>query len=400
MTAPKQTIRDAVVRGKRVLVRSDFNVTIDPNTGQIVDDARLRLGLKTYQYLIAEGAIVVGMTHLGRPDGKFVPELSTQPIARHLAALLKHPVQYLPDCVGQPIEQQVKAAKPGQVFFLENTRFHHADEENNPSFAKDLARLGEVFINDGFGVSHRAQASVVGVAQYLPVFAGFSLEQEWKRLDHFLSHIQHPYVVVLGGAKLADKVGLIQALLPVADHILLGSALAVALWKAEGREVGSQSLYDPKTYEDAKKILLSLDRYPEVLLTPHDVVVGKEANARDGSVAAFNVIPKEMGVFDIGPATLRRYCDIIVGAKSILLNGPQGYFENPHFALGTEAVFTAVAKNGQGALVGGGETLAALDQFGLRQRIGAVSEGGGAMLEYVEGRVLPGISIIPDKKND
>lgn len=388
------TIKKIALAGRRVLVRSDFNVDIDPHTNTIIDDTRIRLGLRTYQYLLAEGAVVVGMTHVGRPDGKFVAELSTKPIAKQLASLLHHPVTHLPDCVGLPLAQQIGRAKPGTIFFLENTRFHRADEENNPVFAKDLAKMGDLFVNDALGVSHRAHASVVGVTEYLPAVAGFSLLAEVDHLEKFLAHITQPYVVILGGAKLDDKVALIKKLLPVADKVLLGSALAVALWKVQDREVGSKSLYDADTYEAATQVLALADEYPDTLVLPTDVQVGPSAQSRKTSTASAGNIPQELGVFDIGPATMRNYGKIIAEARTILFNGPMGYFENPHFAVGTEAVFSAIAQSRARALAGGGETIMALNRFGLRKKITYISEGGGAMLEYLEGKELPGLKAL------
>jgi len=385
----KKTIRDLEVQGKRVLVRVDFNVPMQD--GQITDDRRIRESLPTIQYLLERGAKVILMSHLGRPKGKRDPQYSLRPVAQHLSELLGRPVRFLEDCVGEAVEQAVQAMAPGEVALLENLRFHPEEEANDADFARALARLGDLYVNDAFGSAHRAHASTEGVAHHLPAVAGFLMEKELRYLGSILTQPERPFVAILGGAKVHDKIGVIQNLLPKVDRLLIGGGMAFTFLKAQGYEIG-RSLLDSEGIEFARQVLQEAD---QKIVLPVDVVVAPspEAEAQAQVVPIDQIPPDQMGL-DIGPQTVARFSEMIRSARTIVWNGPLGLFERATFAAGTRGVLQAVAESGATSILGGGDTAAAAEQLGFADRITHISTGGGAALEFLEGRTLPGVAVL------
>lgn len=385
----KKTIRDLEVQGKRVLVRVDFNVPMQD--GQITDDRRIRESLPTIQYLLERGAKVILMSHLGRPKGKRDPQYSLRPVAQHLSELLGRPVRFLEDCVGEAVEQAVQAMAPGEVALLENLRFHPEEEANDADFARALARLGDLYVNDAFGSAHRAHASTEGVAHHLPAVAGFLMEKELRYLGSILTQPERPFVAILGGAKVHDKIGVIQNLLPKVDRLLIGGGMAFTFLKAQGYEIG-RSLLDSEGIEFARRVLQEAD---QKIVLPVDVVVAPspEAEAQAQVVPIDQIPPDQMGL-DIGPQTVARFSEMIRSARTIVWNGPLGLFERATFAAGTRGVLQAVAESGATSILGGGDTAAAAEQLGFADRITHISTGGGAALEFLEGRTLPGVAVL------
>ena len=385
----KKTIRDLEVQGKRVLVRVDFNVPMQD--GQITDDRRIRESLPTIQYLLERGAKVILMSHLGRPKGRRDPQYSLRPVAQHLSELLGRPVRFLEDCVGEAVEQAVQAMAPGEVALLENLRFHPEEEANDADFARALARLGDLYVNDAFGSAHRAHASTEGVAHHLPAVAGFLMEKELRYLGSILTQPERPFVAILGGAKVHDKIGVIQNLLPKVDRLLIGGGMAFTFLKAQGYEIG-RSLLDSEGIEFARQVLQEAD---QKIVLPVDVVVAPspEAEAQAQVVPIDQIPPDQMGL-DIGPQTVARFSEMIRSARTIVWNGPLGLFERATFAAGTRGVLQAVAESGATSILGGGDTAAAAEQLGFADRITHISTGGGAALEFLEGRTLPGVAVL------
>jgi phosphoglycerate kinase len=381
------------VRGKRVLVRVDYNVPLD-KAGQITDDTRIRATLPTIRTLLERGAAVVLMSHLGRPRGKPRPEMSLRPAADHLAHLLGQPVAMLDDCVGPAVETAVKALRPGQVAMLENLRFHAEEEANDPAFAAQLAALGDAYVNDAFGAAHRAHASTEGVAHRLPAAAGLLMQAEVEALSRVLAHPEPPVVTVLGGAKISDKIGVIENLMRLTDTFLIGGGMANTFLKAQGIAIGT-SLVEDDNVAEARRLLEASSGERTTIALPVDVVVAKSfaANAPHRTVLVDQVGADEM-ILDIGPETARRYGEVVAGARTIIWNGPMGVFEMEPFAAGTRAVAEAVASSGAFSLVGGGDSVAALEQANLADRISHVSTGGGASLEFLEGQTLPGVKVL------
>ena len=390
----KKTIRDIEVKGKRVLVRVDFNVPVQD--GQVGDDTRIRAALPTVQYLLEQGAGVVLMSHLGRPKG-VDDRLRLAPVGAWLGELLGRPVLVLRDCIGPEVEAAVLAMSPGDVVLLENLRFHAEEEQNDHAFAGQLARLGEVYVNDAFGTAHRAHASTEGVAHYLPAVAGFLMERELDALGRALENPERPFVAILGGAKVSDKIGVIRKLLGTADALLIGGGMANTFLKARGYEVGD-SLVEAGALPTAKEILEQACDCGMDLMLPVDVVV---ADRFDAAAAHKKVpvdqVPAGWRILDIGPRTVDLFRDALQGAKLVVWNGPLGVFEFPTFAGGTKAVAQAVVDSGAFSVVGGGDSVAALQQLGLGDRVGHLSTGGGASLEFLEGRPLPGVEILLDR---
>jgi len=389
----KKTVRDIDVRGKRVFVRVDFNVPLDH--GRITDDLRIQAALPTIQYLLDHGAIVILASHLGRPKG---PDdaLRMDPVAARLGELLHRPVKKVDDCVGPVVEDQVFALRPGDVVLLENLRFHRDEEANEPVFAHALARLADVYVNDAFGTAHRAHASTVGITHYLPAVAGLLMERELKYLGKVLEQPARPLVVILGGKKVEDKIGVIRNLMRLASTMLIGGGMCYTFLKATGAEIGA-SLLDTEKLDLARELLrLAGDRGVSVVL-PTDVVAAQkiEAGAPTRVVDARAIPAGWIGV-DIGPKTIAAMRAPIAGASTILWNGPMGVFEIPEFAAGTRAVAQAVAEAHGESIVGGGDTAAAVEQFGLADKITHVSTGGGASLEFMEGKTLPGVAALQD----
>ena len=385
----KKTIRDVSWPGKRALVRCDFNVPLDANL-QITDDTRIRAAVPTLQYLLEHGAAVILCSHLGRPKG-VQDNLRLNPVAVRLSELLGQPVIKLDDCIGPDVEAAAEAMKPCDVLLLENLRFYPEEEKNNPEFAAKLAKLADVWVNDAFGTAHRAHASTAGVASYLPAVAGFLLEKEIAFLGEAVQNPKRPFVAILGGAKISDKIGVIENLLTKADTLLIGGGMANTFLKAKGYELGD-SLVEASSLELAAQLIAKAG---DKLLVPVDVVVADAFSAdAKRKVTAADAVEAGWRVLDIGPQTVGLYASRIRGAKTVVWNGPMGVFEFPPFAQGTFAIARALADSGATTIVGGGDSVAAVEQAGLAERITHISTGGGASLEFLEGRELPGIAAL------
>jgi phosphoglycerate kinase len=390
----KKTIRDIEVEGKRALVRVDFNVPLAE--GSVADDTRIRAALPTVNYLLEHGAKVILMSHLGRPKGKAVEGLRLNPVAERLSELLGRPVRKLDDCVGPEVEAAVGEMSPGDVILLENVRFHSGDESNDPAFGKELASLGDIFVNDAFGAAHRAHASTVGVAEYLPSVAGFLMEKELTFLGQALAAPEHPFVAILGGAKVSDKIGVIDNLLTRVDGLLIGGGMANTFLKAQGYEIG-QSLVEDESLDVARE---ALSRAGESLALPVDVVVADRFDAEARSkVVAVDQVPEDWAILDIGPETVELFQRKLTGAKTVVWNGPMGVFEFPRFAAGTEAIARILAESGATTIIGGGDSAAAVEQAGLADKMTHISTGGGASLEFLEGKELPGVAALLECKS-
>ena len=388
----KKTIRDIEVKGKRVLVRVDFNVPLKDNA--VGDDTRIRSALPTIQYLLDHGAAVILCSHLGRPKGGPDPKYTLKPVAAHLAGLLGKPVAFAEDCIGAPAETAVSALKPGEVLVLENTRFHPEEEANDLGMARQLASLADLFVNDAFGTAHRAHASTEGVTHYLPGVAGFLLEREIQYLGQAVAEPNHPFVAILGGAKIKDKIGVIRNLLGKADTLLIGGGMANTFLKAQGYEM-ADSLVEDDALDTARELLeLGGSR----LMLPVDLVIADafDANAERKVVPLGNV-PAGWRVLDIGPETVKAYSKVLSGAGTVVWNGPMGVFEYARFAEGTFGIAKAVAESGAVSIIGGGESVQAVQQSGLADKITHISTGGGASLEMLEGLVLPGVAALQDR---
>jgi phosphoglycerate kinase len=396
----KKTIADIDVSGKRVLVRVDFNVPLD-KSGRVEDDTRIRESLPTIQTLIKNRARVILMSHLGRPKGKRAMEFSLKPAAERLSQLLGQPVQMANDCIGPEVEQQALSLKDGEVLMLENLRFYNDEEDNNPEFAKKLAALGEIYVNDAFGTAHRAHASTEGITKFMPVaVAGFLMEKELKYLGEATEHPQRPFVAILGGAKISGKIDVLERLLDKVDKILLGGAMIFTFFKSRGLAVGKSLVEDDKL-SVATSIQDKAKAKGIPLLLPVDVVVADRFEADATSkVVDVEAIPDGWMGLDIGPKTIELYRKEILDAKTIVWNGPMGVFEMDKFATGTIEIAKALAeatKHGAITVVGGGDSASAIAKAGLDKAVTHVSTGGGASLEFLEGKVLPGIAALNDK---
>lgn len=388
----KKTVRDVEVRGRVVLTRVDFNVPL--KDGRVADDTRLRAALPTLEHLRARGARVLLCSHLGRPKGRVVPELSLRPVASHLEGLLGVPVTFVPDCIGPEVAAAAEALPPGGFALLENTRFHPGEEANDPEFAAALAAPAQVFVNDAFGAAHRAHASTEGVAHHLPAVAGLLMEKELTFLGKALQAELHPYVAVLGGAKVSDKIGVVRSFLQRADRLLVGGGMANTFLAAQGFALG-KSLVEVDAMDLAREILREAgDR----LVLPVDLVVAEEIHEQaPWRVAGLSEVGPEERVVDIGPETRARYAQEVAQARLLVWNGPMGVFEVPPFAEGTFALARAVAACPGLTIVGGGDSAAAVRQAGVADQIDHVSTGGGAALEFLEGRTLPGVAALLDQ---
>jgi phosphoglycerate kinase len=388
----KQTIRDVNVRGKRVLVRVDFNVPL--KEGAITDDTRIQAAVPTINYLLEKGAALILCSHLGRPKGKIVPELKMDPVAARLSELLDRPVQKMDACTGTEVEEAAEAMKPGDVILLENTRFNPEEKENDPGFAKQVAGLADIFVNDAFGAAHRAHATTVGVADYLPAVAGFLMEKELEYLGNATTDPERPFVAILGGAKISSKIGVIESLLGRCDRLLIGGGMANTFFAAMGFEIGD-SLVEEEAVPTAKTLL---EKAGSQLVLPVDAIVAdaydNEANAK---VVAPNEVTPGWRILDIGPKTVQTFESALGGAKTVVWNGPMGVFEMPNFAKGTFAVAETLAKLDAITIIGGGDSAAAVKQAGLADKMSHVSTGGGASLEFLEGKTLPGVAALADK---
>jgi phosphoglycerate kinase len=388
----KRSVRDLDVRDKRVLVRVDFNVPV--KDGKVTDDTRIRRALPTMRYLLEEGARPVLISHLGRPKGEPDPKYAMDPVAARLEELLGEPVVKLDAVVGPEVEEALDDWDGRGVVLLENSRFYPGETSNDPGFADQLAALADLYVNDAFGAAHRAHATTVGVAERLPAAAGLLMEEEIDYLDKVLKDPERPFVAILGGAKVSDKLGVIRSLLGTADSLLIGGAMGFTFFKAQGYEIGN-SLVEDDYLEEAKRLMAEAgDR----LVLPVDVVVAEvmEEGAESETVASGGIPSGKMGL-DIGPQTVDLFEGHISGASTIFWNGPMGVFEIDAFAKGTEGVARAVAESRATSVVGGGDSVAAVNKLGLEDRMSHISTGGGASLEYVEGKELPGIAVLPDK---
>jgi phosphoglycerate kinase len=392
----KKSVRDIGVAGKRVLVRVDFNVPFDRNGG-IADDSRIRAALPTIEYLKEQGAKVILCSHLGRPDGKVVESLRLTPVARRLSQLLGQPVETADDCVGPAVEAAAAALQPGEVLLLENLRFHAEEEDNDPKFARRLASLADIYVNDAFGTAHRAHASTAGVAAYLPAVAGFLMLKEIEELGAVLANPRRPLSAILGGAKISSKLGVIRNLLGKVDCLLLGGGMASTFIKANGHSVGD-SLVEDDQLDAAREIMQQADTRGVPLLLPTDVVVADafDADARCQTVPV-RAIPTGWRIMDVGPDSLGTFRDALDDCKTVFWNGPLGVAEFPAFAEGSLALALALADLDARVVIGGGETSALVEQAGLYDRYTHVSTGGGASLEFIEGKTLPGVAALLDK---
>ncbi|MEW5961863.1 MAG: phosphoglycerate kinase [Chloroflexota bacterium] len=390
----KKTIKDIDVNGKRVLVRVDFNVPMEG--GQVADDRRIRAALPTIQYLLDHGASVTLMSHLGRPKDAPDPNFEMGPVAVRLSELLGRPVKKLDDCVGPAVEAAVKAMRPGDVTVLENTRFHKAEKKNDPDFSAQLAALGEVYVNDAFGSAHRAHASTEGVTQHLrPAVAGFLLEKELAYLGAALADPTRPFLAIMGGAKISDKIAVIENLLAKVDSLLIGGGMANTFFVAQGYSVG-KSLVEAEAIETAKKLLAE---YGDKLVLPVDCTIAMEFKAEaEAKVVPVDAVPDDWMILDIGPATVAHFSNRLAAAKTAVWNGPMGVFEFPRFADGTFKIARALASLPDATtIIGGGDSAAAVEQSGLAEKMSHISTGGGASLEFLEGKVLPGVAALDDK---
>jgi phosphoglycerate kinase len=388
----KKTVRQVPVAGKRVIVRVDFNVPLAG--GQVADDTRIRAALPTIRYLLEERARVILMSHLGRPKGRVREEMRLAPVGEQLSALLGQPVRVVPDCVGPGVRAAVERLAEGEVMLLENLRFHPQEEENDPTFARELASLAELYVNDAFGTAHRAHASTAGIAAYLPAVAGFLVEKEIEFLGRALERPDRPFVTILGGAKISDKIGLVDNLLNRVDRLLIGGGMANTFLKAQGLEVGD-SLVEDDALDTARDLLA---RAGDRLLLPVDAVVA-DAFAADAASMTVNVenVPVGWRILDIGPQAVAHFTAALAGARTVVWNGPMGVFEFADFAAGTVALARVLADLDATTIVGGGDSAAAVRQAGLAGEMTHISTGGGASLEMLEGKALPGLAALDDK---
>lgn len=388
----KKSVTDIDVKGKRVLVRVDYNVPIKDD--KITDDTRIVAAMPTLEYLLEHGAAVILFSHLGRPKGGPDPKYSLKPVAAHLSGLLGKPVAFANDCVGPVAEAASKALKPGDVLVLENTRFHPEEEKNDAELAKKMASLADIYVNDAFGSAHRAHASTEGVAHFLPAVAGFLMEKEIQYLGQAIANPKRPFVAILGGAKISDKIGVIRNLLIKADHVLIGGGMANTFFKAQGLKVGD-SLCEEEALETAHQLLQS---GTSRLHLPTDVVIGDRFDAEaEKKVMGLGNVPDGWRILDIGPESVASFGKTIAGAGTIVWNGPMGVFEFPRFAEGTFEIAKAVAASQAVSIIGGGDSVAAINQAGLANEITHISTGGGASLEMLEGLDLPGLVALQDK---
>ena len=389
----KKTIRDVDLHGKRVLMRVDYNVPI--KEGVISDDKRIKATLPTIKYILEQGAALVLMSHLGRPAGTgYEAEFSLKPIADRLAELLGHPVLFAADCIGAEVEAMAAQLQPGDVMLLENVRFYKAETKNDMGIAESLAKLGDIFVNDAFGTAHRAQSSTEGVARFLPAVSGFLMEKEIDFLGRATENPERPYVVILGGAKISDKIGVIRNMLSQADKVLIGGGMANTFFKAMGLEVGD-SLMEAEVLDIAKALL---EESADKLALPVDAVVADAFdNEAHSKIVPVDEVEPGWRILDIGPATISKYEDILKTAKTVAWNGPMGVFEMPNFAKGTFAIAKILAEIDAITIIGGGDSASAVKKAGVADKMSHVSTGGGASLEFLEGKVLPGVAILQEK---
>ena len=392
----KQTITDITVDNKRVFVRADFNVPLDGDC-RITDDTRIQKTLPTIQYLLDHHAAVILASHLGRPKGEAVPKYSLKPVAERLSELLGIPVKFAPDCVGPETKAMAEALQPGEVLLLENLRYHKEEEKNDPEFSRQLAELAEIGVNDAFGCCHRAHASVAGITAYLPMAAGFLLEKEIRFIGGAVDNPAHPFAAIIGGAKVSDKIEVISNLLPKVDLMIIGGGMANTFLAAQGYGIG-KSLVEADKIDLAKSLIAQAQEQGTKLLLPVDVMVAAAFdNDADHKVVDVADVPADWMILDVGTKTQELFAKELASMKLIVWNGPMGVFEMENYAKGTEAVAKAVAASDAVSIVGGGDSVSAVNKTGLSDQISHISTGGGASLEYLEGKKLPGVESLSDK---
>jgi phosphoglycerate kinase len=393
----KKTVRDVAVSGKRVLVRVDFNVPINDKTGEITDDSRIRAALPTIDYLIDNGARVILCSHLGRPGGKVNSRLSLAVVARRLSRILRQPIIFMQDCIGPEVERAVAATKSGDVMLLENLRFHPGEERGEPSFARALSRLGDIFVNDAFGTCHREHASIVGITSYLPAVAGLLLEKEINALGSILKNPPRPFAVLLGGAKVSDKVGMIKNIIGRVDYILIGGGMAATFLKAKSYEVGL-SLIDDQLDTAARLMKKAANNGVQIIL-PRDIIIARTVSnrARVSNVSIEN-IPPDKRIVDIGAMTISSFTKELERCQTVFWNGPMGIYEIPKFAEGTRAMANIIASLNATTIVGGGSTAEIVIEMKLADKMTFVSTGGGASLKFLGGEALPGVEALLGKE--
>lgn len=392
----KKTVKDIDLRGKKVFVRCDFNVPMDENQN-ITDNRRIVAALPTIKYLIEQNCKIILASHLGRPKGEFKPEFSLAPVAKELSRLLGQEVLMAKDVIGESAKTLAANLQEGQVMLLENVRFHREETDNDPEFAKELASMAEVFVNDAFGTAHRAHASTEGISHYLPSVSGFLIEKELKFLGDALNNPVRPFVAILGGAKVSDKIGVIDSLLEKVDTLMIGGGMAYTFFKAQGYEVGN-SLCEPDKCDLALSLMNKAKEKGVKFLLPVDTKIGKEFKPdTESKTVAWTEIPEGWEGFDIGEKTIEMFKDELKSAKTVVWNGPLGLFEFDQFAIGTNAIAHALAELDATTIIGGGDSAAAVEKAGLADKMTHISTGGGASLEFLEGKKLPGIECLQDK---
>ena len=392
----KKTVKDIDLKGKKVFVRCDFNVPMDENQN-ITDNRRIVAALPTIKYLIEQNCKIILASHLGRPKGEFKPEFSLAPVAKELSKLLGQEVLMAKDVIGESAKTLAANLQEGQVMLLENVRFHREETDNNPEFAKELASMAEIFVNDAFGTAHRAHASTEGVSHYLPSVSGFLIEKELKFLGDALNNPERPFVAILGGAKVSDKIGVIDSLLEKVDTLMIGGGMAYTFFKAQGYEVGN-SLCEPDKCELALNLMEKAKNKGVKLMLPVDTKIGKEFKPdTESKTVAWTEIPEGWEGFDIGERTIEMFKNELKTAKTVVWNGPLGLFEFDQFAIGTNAIAHALAEIDATTIIGGGDSAAAVEKAGLADKMTHISTGGGASLEFLEGKKLPGIECLQDK---
>ena len=397
MNYNKKTVYDVDVKGRKVLLRCDFNVPQNKETGEITSDKRIVAALPTIRYLLDQGAAVIACSHLGKPKGEWKEKLSLAPVARRLSELLGREVIFARDVIGEDAKAKASALKGGEIMLLENLRFHIEEEKNDPAFARELASMAELYVSDAFGTVHRAHASTAGVAAFLPAVSGLLVARELDVMGKALDDPRRPFVAVLGGAKVSDKIGVINNLLEKADTIIIGGGMAYTFIKAQGGEIGKSLLEADKT-DYALEMIEKAKSKGVKLLLPTDTIAAKEFSADAEPVTVDSMkIPADMMGMDIGPETSKAFCAAVKGAGTIVWNGPMGVFEFPAFANGTKAMARALAESGAVTIIGGGDSAAAAEQLGFADKITHISTGGGASLEFLEGRELPGVACLLDK---
>lgn len=388
----KKSVKDIDVKGKKVLVRVDFNVPI--KDGKIKDDTRMTAALPTINYLLENGAAVILFSHLGRPNDEPDPQYSLAPVAKHLSTLIPNQVKFSEDCIGEKAETAAQSLQPSEVLVLENTRFYKAEKKNDPEMAKKFAKLADIYVNDAFGSAHRAHASTEGVAKFLPAVAGFLMEKEIRYLGQAVADPARPFVAILGGAKISDKIGVIDNLLNKADAVLIGGGMANTFLKAKGFEM-ADSLVEDEAIETAKELLA---KSGDKLHLPVDLVIANAFdNEAESKVIGLEDVPSGWKILDVGPKTVSEYATVIESAGTIVWNGPMGVFEMSNFAKGTFGIAEAVASSNAVSIIGGGDSVSAINQSGLSEKVTHISTGGGASLEMLEGKILPGLAALLDK---